>query len=224
MLKNMLAAELTDRPDIVQFAKDRKFEEAWIIPHSQGDPSQAAIDAYLAKEPFTVLIVEYIWHADDDARRFVLTVFADDRCARRDPQGFIRTCLDSFFRYPGFVPLLSRVDEDVIGHPYLFTDQPEAVTMGIFNNWLSAGPVDLWQQGQPYERRIVEVAIRARPEIARSTKNYQGLFFRFNVSGTKDGPYYGIKTPCCRKEGDTWIVDYDLVDRWMNALLKNMIH
>jgi len=32
MLKDKLSTIITSKPDVIQFAKDRKYEEAWIIP------------------------------------------------------------------------------------------------------------------------------------------------------------------------------------------------
>jgi hypothetical protein len=51
-LKEKLAQFITAPPDIVQFTKDRKFEEAWIIKSSTARPSPEACKNYLDKETF----------------------------------------------------------------------------------------------------------------------------------------------------------------------------
>jgi hypothetical protein len=40
--------------------------------------------------------------------------------------------------------------------------------------------------------------MRRTPEIEKTHLNFQGLFFKFNVDGAYDGPYYGLKTLVAR--------------------------
>jgi hypothetical protein len=58
-----------------------------------------------------------------------------------------------------------------------------------------------------------------RPDVEKTNLNYQGLLFRFNADGLEDGPYYGIKTPCCKKEDLNWCLDYNKIDHWMRTML-----
>lgn len=221
MLKETLSAIITGKPDTIQFAKDRKYEQSWIIPRSKNRPSGQEISDYLGRETFKLLIVEYIWNSQDDARRFVLTVFLDKTCALRNPQTFITTCLELFYDYTNFTAFIDLFDNKIIGRSYLFTVPIEIVNMSIFNHWLSVGPVELWQTGDVYNQELVAGKISSRPEIEKTTLNYQGLFFRFNVSGKYAGPHFGLKTPCCRKENGAWVVDYKMVDYWLRLMLLN---
>jgi|GEM_PF-1578986 hypothetical protein len=220
MLRETLQEVINSKPDTIQFAKDRKYEESWIIPCSGVIVSDQKIAEYLEKEPFKLLVVEYLWNSQDDANRFVLTVFLDQSCVLRNPIDLIKTSLDIFYGCANFTTALDSIDSELIGKPYLLRVPVELVNMSIFNHWLSVGPVDLWEVGDAYDKSLMSQKIKARPEIASSKLNYQGLLFRFNVSGKYSGPHFGIKTPCCQKSGDAWNVDYKLVDYWMRKMLS----
>jgi len=218
-LKEKLAHFITTPPDTVQFAKDKKYEEAWIIKSSAARPSIDDCRKYLDKEKFEVLIVEYVWNSDDDEKRFVLTLFQDKHVKMRDPAEFVKTSLDLFYKKLDFSTLMSTLDAEVIGKTYLLQNPADEVTIGIFNYWFSTRPIELWKAGDKYSEEAIREKIHARPDIEKTRLNFQGLLFRFNVDGRYDGPFYGFKTPCCRKDGDFWIVDFPTIFRWMNFML-----
>lgn len=220
-LIQQLSSVITSKPDILQFAKDRKFEEAWAIQLNQKQPTEEEVKKYIEKEPFTVMIVEYVWNSEDDNRRFVLTFFLDKKCRLQDSLVFINMMIKQFYNYSNFSALIDILNKEVVGHPYLLEEMPEGVNLSVFNHWLSVGPIDLWKQGEEYDAPLVAEKIASRPDIEQTKLNYQGLFFRFNVSGSGSGPYYGVKTPCCKKISDTWYIDYEKVDRWMRLLLES---
>lgn len=220
MLKDTLAKIITTKPDTLQFAKDRKFEEAWIIPASQPRPSIQEIDSYLQKEEFQTVIVEYMWNSKNDNERFILTLFLDKNCILKDPKKFINLNLDNFYGYTDFSNLINFFDKQIVGHPYVLTNLPDSVNLSVFNYWLSVGPIELWTKGEKYNKEIVIKRIKSRPEIEKTKLNYQGLFFRFNVDNKQGGPYYGIKTPCCKKIGNSWVINFDLVNYWMKLFLS----
>ena len=218
-LKARLAQIVTTPPDVVQFSKDKKYEEAWIIKSSSARPSDDQRKRYLDKEKFEVLIVEYVWNSEDDDNRFVLTLFQDKRVKMRNPEEFLKTCLDLFYSKPDFLTLMNTLDAKVIGKPYLLQDPADEATIGIFNYWFSTGPVTLWKRGENYTEQTVRKKITARPTIEKTRLNFQALLFRFNVDGNYDGPFYGFKTPCCKRDGDLWIVDYAKTFYWMKFML-----
>lgn len=220
MLRNKLIKIISGKPDTLQFAKDRKFEEAWTISISQSRPSTQEIDNYLQKEEFQTVIVEYMWNSNSDNERFILTLFLDKNCVLKDPKEFINLNLDNFYSYTDFLSLINFFDEQIVGHPYVLTNIPDSVNLSVFNYWLSVGPVELWTKGEKYNKETVIQRIKSRPEIEKTKLNYQGLFFRFNVDNKQSGPYYGIKTPCCRKIGDSWLIDLNTVDYWIKIFLS----
>jgi hypothetical protein len=220
-LKEKLAHFITTPPDVVQFAKDRKYEEAWIIKSSAVRPSPEECTKYIHKEKFKVLILEYVWNSGDDDNRFVLTLYQDERVKMRDPEEFLKTSLDLFYEKPDFLTLMNTLDAEVIGKRYLLQSPVDRVSIGIFNYWFSTGPIDLWKPGDKYNEDAIREKIAARPEIQKTHLNFQGLFFGFNGDGKYKGPYYGLKTPCCKKEGDYWIVDFPTTFRWMKFMLSD---
>ncbi|MFZ2026329.1 MAG: hypothetical protein WAV30_03530 [Microgenomates group bacterium] len=220
-LIQQLSSVITSKPDVLQFAKDRKFEEAWVISLDHKRPTEDDIQQYINKEPFTVMIVEFVWNSKDDDSRFVLTLFLDKKCKLQDPAIFINMMLNQFYAYGGFTALVDILNSEIVGHSYILEEKAEGVNLSVFNHWLSVGPIDLWKQGEKYDALLVSQKIASRPDIEQTKLNYQGLFFRFNISGDSNGPYYGIKTPCCKKIGDTWHIDYAKVDYWMRLLLDS---
>ena len=97
MLKDKLTKFINSKPEVIQFAKDRKFEESWIIPLSDSKPTGKNIDNYLNIDKFELLIMEYIWNFKDNDNRFVLTLFLDKKCQLQDNKKFINTCLNLKF-------------------------------------------------------------------------------------------------------------------------------
>ncbi len=219
-LKERLTPFITTAPDIVQFTKDKKYEEAWIIRSSGPRPSDKDCREYLEKEKFEVLILEYVWNSKEDDKRFVLTLFQDKHIKMHDPEEFLKTSLDLFYKKLDFMPLMNALDAEVIGKEYLLQQPVDAVTIGIFNYWFSAGPIDLWKARENYSEETIREKITARSEIQKTRLNFQGLFFKFNADGRYDGPYYGLKTPCCKKDGDYWVVDFPTTLRWMKFMLS----
>jgi len=218
-LLGALSKHIITKPDIIQFTKDRKYEEAWIIPFSSPHPTVEEIKTYL-KDTFTTIIVEYIWNSKDDKNRFVITIFLDTKCRLQDPFQFIQFSLDNLYHYKNFNSLVQNFDTSVIGHEYLLRNKIDSINISVFNHWLSVGPEELWKKGQEYNIDEIKTKIQKRKEIERTKLNYQGLLFRFNVNGTYSGPYYGIKTPCCQKIGEEWVVDFGLIDYWMGTMLS----
>jgi hypothetical protein len=109
----------------------------------------------------------------------------------------------------------------VIGQDYLLNYPVESVNLSVFNHWMSVGPVDLWNSNMDIDVNLINQKIKLRPDIEKTVLNYQGLFFRFNLSGKLNGPYFGIKTPCCDKIGNEWVIDYEKVEYWMRLMLTS---
>jgi len=219
-LKERLARFITTAPEVVQFAKDGKFEKAWIIRRSGPRPSDEDCRKYIQKENFQVLILEYVWNFGEDDERFVLTLIQDEHVKMQDPEEFLKTSLDLFYKNLDFVPLINALDAEVIGKEYLFQQPIDTVFIGIFNYWFSAGPIDLWKAGESYNEEGIRGKITARPEIQKTRLNFQALYFKFNADRKYDGPSYGLKTPCCKKDGDFWIVDFPTIFRWMRFMFS----
>ena len=219
MIKSILAKNISSIPDTIQFGKDRKWEEAWIVKRNEQKVIKNQIADYLSSQ-FTLLTVEFIWNSDHLDELFVLSIFLNHECKITNHQDFIQICLELFYEYKDFDGLIENYESEIIGFTNLFENPVEAVTLGIFNHWLSVGPVDLWNNGEELNIEDVSKRIKDRPEVERSKLNFQGLLFMFNFSHDYKGPAHGIKTPCCVKKGDEWVIDLRKIEYWMRSLIS----
>ena len=219
MIRDIIAQEISTKPDCIQFAKDRKYEEAWIFKSSEEQPGVEEIEKYLS-DGYKTLIVEFVWNSDVPEKQFVLTVFNDDHKHVSD-FAFIEISFSLLNHYTTFKKFLEDFDESIIGKQYLLTHPVDAVKMSIFNYWLSSVPIDVWDNKEKLDKTLVEKRILERIDITKTDLNFQGLLFMFNKDYTNAGPYYGLKTPCCHKVGINWEVDIKLVIYWMERLISS---
>jgi hypothetical protein len=218
-LLNTISTNIKEPAQVIQFAKDGKYEQSWIINLNDKRLSAKDISEYISKELYQNLIVEFIWYPNDDSNRFVLTVIQDINCKVKDGIEFISICLDIFYSRLDFPSVIQTLNSRIIGNDFLLNANVELVRLGIFNHWFSTGPIDLWKTGELLEKRVIDERINSRPEIKSTSLNYQGLAFIYNFNKNLPGPYHILKTPCCKKIENTWAVDNDLVFKWMSKLV-----
>jgi hypothetical protein len=218
-IQKQINQEIKSPAQTIQFAKDGKYEKAWIIDSKDNRPNQSDIESYISREAFEKLIVEYIWNPNDDAGRFVLTVIQDETCELKDHEAFINSNLDILHDKRDFLTTVQAINSRIIGKDFLLESPAELVRLGVFNHWFSVGPIDLWKRGEILDKQVVEERINSRPEVKNSSLNFQGLAFIYNFDGKLPGPYHVLKTPCSRKDGKNWVVDNELVFEWMKKLV-----
>jgi hypothetical protein len=218
-IQKQINQEIKSPAQTIQFAKDGKYEKAWIIDSKDNRPNQSDIESYISREAFEKLIVEYIWNPNDDAGRFVLTVIQDETCELKDHEAFINSNLDILHDKRDFLTTVQAINSRIIGKDFLLESPAELIRLGVFNHWFSVGPIDLWKRGEILDKQVVEERINSRPEVKSSSLNFQGLAFIYNYDGELSGPYHILKTPCCRKDGKNWVVDNELVFEWMKKLV-----
>ena len=217
-LIKMLNRRVNTKPDTIQFTKDRKFEEAWIISSKTEFVTEHDIAKYL-EIPFSLLIVEYIWNSDDDDNRFVLTVLLKNIQTDLTDSQKISTCLELFYNWSTFGNFVNLFDDRIIGKSYLFRHGVNQVDIGIFNHWLSVGPECLWKSGDALDLSAIESKIRSRPELLVSELNYQCMFFKYNSIESDSEVFYGLKTPTCSKQANNWVVDFEKINFWLTAII-----
>lgn len=215
-----LSALIDSSAEVIQFAKDGKYEEAWIISLKDDFPSNDEINEYVSADDYEKLIVEFIWNNDVDEERYVLTVIQDDTCAEKDEYEFVKKCLDIFYEEKSFSDLIEKINQQIIGKEFLFEQPVQKIRLGVFNHWFSVGPIEMWDTGEVLDSKKIAQKIKSRPEVEKSKLNYQGLAFIYNFDGSKSGPYHILKTPCCYKQGDEWVVDIDLVNKNMRKMIE----
>lgn len=214
---NIFENKINTIPSTIQFAKDRKYEEAWIINKNDKTPSRAEIEQYLNGK-FDLLIVELIWEQPEYPSPFVITIFLDNNCFLTDKHEFIGTCLNLFYNYTNFNKFVSDYNKKIIGEEFLLNSEIEGIRIGVFNHWLSVGPIELWNKGEKIDMNVFQDKIHARPEVEKTNLNFQSLLFTFNSSGN-GYPFHGIKTPISKKTGNSWEIDLSKVNYWINKLL-----
>ncbi len=175
----------------------------------------------MGKEKYEKLIVEYIWNPDQADKRYVLTIYQNDKCKVTDGFEFIDICLNLFDRKLGFVEHVQQLDTLIVGHEYLLNHSVQRVQLGVFNHWFSVGPIDLWGQGEELGKQQLLEKIDSRPEVKSSKLKYQALAFIFNFDKSLPGPYHVFKTPCCNKSDDGWRIDVELVWKTIKLLCNS---
>ncbi len=206
--------------ETIQFAKDGKYEEAWIIQIDDKCPSLHQIQDYLKKESYEKIAVEFIWNQDDDAKRFVLTVIHSDKTALETSINYIQSCLNIFFAKTSAFQMIDQYDHQIIEKSCLLQKPVQHIRLGVFNHWFSVGPIEIWDQGEEINLSTILDKINNRKNVKSSKLNYQGLAFIYNFDGKEAGPYHVLKTPCCKKTTDSWIVDNQLVRYYVKLLAR----
>jgi len=220
-IQDILSQHITSYPDTIQFAKDSKYEEAWIIKRRGGRPSTEEINAYVS-DSYETLIVEYMWDSEESDKVFILTIFNDDHNDLVKGNKFIEKTLELFDSYKNFPTFITMYDQHLIGKQYLLRHPIDEINIGVFNHWLSVGPESLYLPKEIYSKDLITDKLIKRPDILYTTLNFQSLLFRINMSGDYTGPYYGFKTPISIKEGDTWNVDTKKMIFWIETFLDKV--
>ena len=218
-IQKILSQYITSYPDTIQFAKDRKYEEAWIIRRKDKHPSTEEISAY-ASDSYQTLIVEYIWNSEEYDNVFIFTVFNDVDNDLVKGEAFVEKTLELFVSYKTFSTFITLYDQNILGKYYLLRQPIDEINIGVFNHWLSVGPENLYLPEEIYSKDLIISRLLTRPDILSTNLNFQSLLFGINISGGYNGPHYGFKTPISIKRGDTWEVDTKQMIFWIETFLK----
>ena len=220
-IQDILSKHITSYPDTIQFAKDRKYEEAWIIRRKDGHPSTEEISAYV-NDSYKTLIVEYMWNSQESDKVFILTIFSDADNDLVKGKEFVEKTLELFASYKTFSTFITMYDQNIIGKQYLLRQPIDEINIGVFNHWFSVCPESLYLPKEIYSRDLIINKLLTRPDILSTNLNFQSLLFRINISGGYNGPHYGFKTPISIKEGDTWNVDTKQMIFWIETFLNKV--
>ena len=110
-----------------------------------------------------------------------------------------------------------HLDTTLVGKQYLFKGEPDLIRIGIVDYWFSVGPILLWQKGwkKEIDNIILQERLSVKPEVVKTSLNYQGMSFIFNLNNSSPGMRYWIKSPCSKKVGDEWILDNDKIIHYL---------
>lgn len=208
-------------PDKIQFAKDGKYENAWVTRINDGRPTDEEIQGYLEREDFEDLIVEYLWRSHDGENANVVTLFHNDNLLVENRFDFMNLAFDAFYEYRNFGDYVNFIDKRVIGFDFLFKVPVDIVRAGVLNHWFSVGPVDLWRRGEAVpDAETIKQKIAANPNLTPSQLNFQSLAFIFNFDKKLRGPYHVIKAPISRKTEKGWEIDMEKTAEQIKNWLK----
>lgn len=209
------------RPDLIQFAKDGKYEEAWKIPLDGRRPQDPEIEQYLTTGSYDELIVEYLWRSKDGENANVVTIFHNDNILAKNRDKFMNMSLDIFYDYQSFSQFVFFFDKKIIGFDFLFKVPVDLARIGVLDHWFSVGPVDLWKRGEAIpNQEDLRTKIASNPKLSPSILNYQSLAFIFNIGRNLKGPFHAIKAPCAKKTGNGWEADIDKIAGYLNNWLR----
>lgn len=211
---------INTEPTKFQIAKDNKWEECWIIDLSAAVPSKETIQKYLNEGSYDYLAIEIQWDEPEGAYVFHLG-YSDDMAIKEHAE-FIAHLLDCAKNYDSFKTLVDRIDTEVIGRKFLFSDQLDFVRVSIFNYWFSSGPVDIWKSGEPRKlnKEKLEELFVDHQNIIKSDLNFQAMAFAYcyDYKDKEFGVRHIIHVPSAKKLDGQWVMDFDLMLKYLKEL------
>lgn len=201
MDKTKAAGYIYTNPVKFQVAKDNKYEEVWVIDLVNVLPSREEIQEYLQREPYRDIAIEIIWEQSEGS--YVLTVFHNSNIKLQSEEDFIYSTLMILKDKPGFVGIIDKINSEVIGSDYLFSQELDLLRVGIFNHWFSTGPVDIWHKGEPREMTLEQLKAKFKgyENLLSTSLNFQALYLAYSYGPDAEAPAvkHGFKVPSTRK-------------------------
>ena len=218
-MKEKISKYINTQPTVFEIAKDNMWEEAWIIKISDGVPATGDIKKYLDKEPYSYLAVEIQWDQPEGA--YVLNIGHSKVMKMKSHEDFIKQLLElSTKKYVDFGVLVDCIDSEVIGRPYLFTQELDFVRVGVFNYWFSEGPVDIWKKGEArsMDKNKLSEMFKGHENVLKTDLNFQAMAFAYtyDFENVEFGLRHIMKVPSSKKVGDKWELDFDLMLKFLS--------
>jgi hypothetical protein len=217
-LVQRMSSLLPNKPYALELAKDNRWEECLVIelPY-RGDMTQRLAN-YLAKGKFEAVAIEA--HFKDSNGLTNIFGIKYKRRLRVSELEFLEVFADAARNYIDFPHLISTLDLKVYGKSeFLLSGDPDIITVGIVNHWFSTGPVQIWKKGA--SKRLtapqLERLFKARPEIAETRLNFQGISIIYDSNGAVSRHY--LKPSCGKYQRGKYRLDKRLI----LALLKEFL-
>lgn len=221
---NSVAKFIKSKPYLLQIAKDEVWEKTWNINLSKTIPTKEEIKKYLRKNKYKNIAIEALFKNDDGI--YILGLIFNKHLLTKHAEDFISIFIRESLTFQDFATYVNNLDKSFIGGKYLFTGDPDLIRVGIVNYWFSVGPCLIWQKGwgKKISRAKLEERLQKKPEVINTKLNYQGMSFVFNVNETLPGLCYWIKSPCSKNVGGAWILDREMIlkylDQWQEFEVK----
>lgn len=202
-------------PYLLQIAKDDVWEKTWDIDLSRPLPSDNDIEKYINASKYKTLAIEILFKKSKES--FILGLSFNTGLLTGTLLDFLRTVVEETSHYADFISFVSRLDHKLVGKKYLLEGTPDLIRIGIVNHWFSVGPILLWQKGENKELsqgRLYE-KYHFKPEVVKTSLNYQGMSFIYNIKNKSPGLCHWMKSPCSTYNKGVWQLDNMLILRYL---------
>jgi len=203
------------KPSKIQIAKDDKWEQVWIIDLAKPLPSKDELQRYLQSSIFNYVSIEVIFEQSDGV--YIFGMDYNSHLLTKTMYDFLLQSIDATTKYIDFRSFIQRLDGKLIGNSYMFNDELDAIRIGVVNHWLSVGLCVVWQQGWSKHIKLTELQkkLKLNPNLYNTRLNYQGMSFAVNLKGISPGICHWIKSPCCNKKRESWVLSEDKITQYL---------
>lgn len=206
---------IRSKPTKIQIAKDDKWEKVWVIDITRQTPTREELQSYLHSSAFNYVSIEVLFEQPDGV--YIFGIDHNDHLLTKTPYDFLVATIGATATYVDFSSFIQALSMKLIGKPYLFLDEPDAIRIGVVNNWLSIGLCVVWQKEWPktIQRAELQKKLTFNPRLYKTSLNYQGMSFVVNLKGASPGMCHWMKSPCSDKEGALWVLSEQKVSRYL---------
>ena len=213
---NKIAKAISQKPFLLQIAKDDLWEDSWDIDLSKKLPSKEKINNYLDKKSFKTIAIEVIFKNNNDDQ-FVLGLVFNSFLKIKTPTNFLEIIIREVNNFTDFQAFISKLNEILLGYNYILSGTSDLIRIGIFNHWFSVGPMLLWEKGweKSVNNKFLEERFLTKPEVVETNLNHQGMSFIYNPQNNQSGFRHWIKSPCSRFKNGKWILDKKTIKKYL---------
>lgn len=203
---------IVEKPYLLQIAKDGAWENTLNIDLLNVLFDTSRLKIYIQDKPFKYLDIEILFKNKEN-EVYILGLTYNRSLKSKTILDFLIIIISEAKNYSSFGQFIKNLDEKLIGVTCLLTGEPDLIRLGIVNRWFSVGPILIWQKS---DRKIITqndllIKLKAKPEVAKTNLNFQGLSFIFNANQNLPGLRHWIKSPCSIKKVDHWEVNPETI-------------
>jgi hypothetical protein len=211
-----IAKYISQKPFLIQIAKDNVWEKTWNIKPFESLPDEGAIISYLNESVYKNVAIEALFKDDRD-KVYILGLVHNHHLKAKTPQDFIKIFISETAQFVDFVNFIGNLDSKIIGQQFLLQGEPDLIRIGIVNHWFSVGPCDVWVNGEPKEisHDLLGKKLSLKPEVTKTNLNYQGMAFLFNFQEKEPGLRHWMKSPCSNYANEFWKLDEQMIFKYL---------
>lgn len=196
----------SEKPYLIQLAKDHKWETPWVIDTSKNKPTDDEIKTYLSGL-FSSLQTE-MWIKDKEGLTTMFVLGHNSKYLISDYFQFLNFYFEAVFSYSEFSNLIKLFNQNLIGKDeFLLTDKPDIARVSIVNHWFSQNPVTVWEKKNPQSITLPDLdnKFSGREDLLKTTLNFQGMACVYDFANING--YHAIKPQVGIKQGNGYILE-----------------